>query len=459
MLEKYPEPRYYNQSNHVWRFPGGKRIELGYLDNDKDVFRYQGAEIDGFFPDELTQFPRDWYLYLFSRIRTTRRNQRMRVLATTNPGGENEAWVKERWGPWLDKRHPRPARSGEIRWFRRVESASTYAEEEVPASHDSVGCECRNPKHSHAWSRTFIRAGVKDNPFVGGEYVRNLDMLPEPHRSQLRDGDWNVGSKDSEWQVIPTRWIELAQDRWRQRATAWLDAVPTDRRDDLRLPPVGSRPYTDDELALARPPDQVMTGYGLDVARGGNDWTVHVPEYVDFYAWPIKHPGADTPDGLVIAEQVASIGITHNHVLPDGVPVNVDIVGVGSSPFDILRANGFNVHGLNGGAGSDKKDKSGVPFANKRAEWYWSLREELDPNSGANLALPPHPEVLPDLAASRWRVLGGKITIEPKDEIKKRIGRSPDVGDTIVYAHARDAGAGTAVVGFYSMFAEQVRQG
>jgi hypothetical protein len=447
MLEKYPSPQHYNQANHVWRFPGGKRIDLGYLDNEKDVFRYQGAEIDGFFPDELTQFPRDWYLYIFSRIRTTRPGQRTRAFATTNPGGENEAWVKERWGPWLDNRHPNPAQSGEVRWYRRVLAKTDYSEEEVPVGHDSVGCQCADPDHLHAWSRTFIRAGISDNPFIGIEYRRNLDMLPEPYRSQLKRGDWNIGTRDSVWQVIPTAWIIAAQERWKKRAALWCPEIAEKLARGVAI--------SDDEWAAVRPPaDIAMSGYGLDVARGGIDWTVHVPEYVDWYAWPLKYPGTETPDGLVIAEQVASIGIVHRHPMPDRVEIKIDIVGVGSSPYDILRANRFNVIPMNGGAGSEGKDKSGMPFANKRAEWYWTMREDLDPTSGADVCLPPHPEVLGDLAAPRWKPVGGKIQIEPKDDIKKRIGRSPDVGDTIVNAHGRGSMTdGSAVLGFYKSFA------
>lgn len=433
MLERYPDPRYYNQSAHIWRFKRGQRIELGYLDNDKDVLKYQGAEIDGLFPDELTQFPRDWYLYLFSRIRTTKPGQRKRVLATTNPGGENEAWVKERWAAWLDDSHPRPAQSGEVRWFRRVESTADYAEEEVPADHPAVAA-------GQAWSRTFIRAGIKDNPAISRDYQRNLDMLPEPYRSQLKRGDWNIGSRDSDWQVIPTEWIRMANARWRKRAASWLPPLPDGRM------------YNDQELSAARPPAEMKaTGHGIDVARGGADWTVHVTEYVDFYAWPLKYPGAATPDGFVIVEQLATMSVKHRHTLPDDVPVKIDIVGVGSSPADIAKQNGFNVVGLNGGAGSTAKDKSGLQFANKRAEWYWSLREDLDPNSGAELCLPPHPEVMGDLAAPRYKVLGGKIQVEPKEDIRKRIGRSTDVGDTIVYAHAQE-------IGEYTGFFEYIRQ-
>ena len=53
----------------------------------------------------------------------------------------------------------------------------------------------------------------------------------------------------------------------------------------------------------------------------------------------------------------------------------------------------------------------------------------------STLALPDDPELLGDLTAPKWReVAGGKILIEPKTDIKKRLGRSTDVGDAVVQA-------------------------
>jgi hypothetical protein len=41
-----------------------------------------------------------------------------------------------------------------------------------------------------------------------------------------------------------------------------------------------------------------------------------------------------------------------------------------------------------------------------------------------------------DLTAPHWRVMsGGKILIESKDEIRKRLGRSTDDGDAVVQAY------------------------
>ena len=63
------------------------------------------------------------------------------------------------------------------------------------------------------------------------------------------------------------------------------------------------------------------------------------------------------------------------------------------------------------------------------------MRELLDPESGANVMLPPTDNLTGDLCAPTWGVTSsGKIKLESKDDIKKRIGRSTDHGDTVVQA-------------------------
>ena len=69
---------------------------------------------------------------------------------------------------------------------------------------------------------------------------------------------------------------------------------------------------------------------------------------------------------------------------------------------------------------------------NLRAEMYWRLRLALDPEQGATLALPPGQELLRDLCAARYEIqTGGIVKIEDKKDIKKRLGRSPDLADAV----------------------------
>ena len=91
---------------------------------------------------------------------------------------------------------------------------------------------------------------------------------------------------------------------------------------------------------------------------------------------------------------------------------------------------------LNGAAASQGRTKSGnLKFANRRAEFYWRMREALDPEADVPLALPPDPEITADLTAARWSLKSNGIVIEPKADIKKRIGRSPDKGEACIYAN------------------------
>ena len=123
----------------------------------------------------------------------------------------------------------------------------------------------------------------------------------------------------------------------------------------------------------------------------------------------------------------------------------VDVIGIGAGVLDRLREQGCRAEPFNASAGTSNKDASGeLGFpATRSAEW-WLLRELLDPSRGADVALPPDDLLLGDLTAAKWRVLsGGKIQVESKDDIRKRIGRSTDDGDAVVQAFwEEDSGAG-----------------
>jgi hypothetical protein len=51
-----------------------------------------------------------------------------------------------------------------------------------------------------------------------------------------------------------------------------------------------------------------------------------------------------------------------------------------------------------------------------------------------NVALPPNPELLADLTAPKWSYAGGAVKVEPKADIIKRLGRSPDLSDATAYS-------------------------
>lgn len=101
-LELYPqvvEGAQYNQTEKVWTFPSGAKVEFGYLQHDNDRLKYRGRAWNYIGFDELTLWPTDvCYLYLFSRCRSTDRSLPRYIRATTNPDGPGQKWVMTRWG-------------------------------------------------------------------------------------------------------------------------------------------------------------------------------------------------------------------------------------------------------------------------------------------------------------------------------------------------------------------------
>jgi len=175
-------------------------------------------------------------------------------------------------------------------------------------------------------------------------------------------------------------------------------------------------------------PPVPLSAMGIDVARGGEDQTVISKRYGNWFAPLDVHPGSATSDGQSVARLVME-------QIENGVVPAIDVIGVGSAAYDIMVLEGINVEPVNFAEGSDEYDKSGqLGFMNKRAECYWRLRELLDPANEEKVALPQDRELRADLCAARWKMSTRGIQIESKDDIRKRLGRSPDRADAIVLA-------------------------
>jgi hypothetical protein len=99
----------------------------------------------------------------------------------------------------------------------------------------------------------------------------------------------------------------------------------------------------------------------------------------------------------------------------------------------------------------NKHDYTGeLTFANMRAFCHWMLRDYLNPQFGMNLALPPDDELTQEITEPQWSTRSnGDIIIEPKDDIKERLGRSPDKLDSLllsIYGDFRPKPSGVTMV-------------
>lgn len=89
----------YHKTDHVFTAPSGAKLELAYLENESDRFKYRGRTWNYIGWEELTLWPTDVpYLYLMTRCRSTDRTLPRYIRATTNPDGPGQLWVMQRWG-------------------------------------------------------------------------------------------------------------------------------------------------------------------------------------------------------------------------------------------------------------------------------------------------------------------------------------------------------------------------
>ncbi len=376
----------------VWRTrrPDGTKIqiEFGSFPHPGDEVKYQGRDHDLLVFDEAQNMRERAVRFLLGWLRTVDPEQRCRAIFTFNPPTDAIGqWLISFFGPWLDRAHRNPAKPGELRWYTTIDGQDKECVSEEPFEHKG--------KTVKPQSRTFIPSRVTDNPYLAGtDYERQLMSLPEPLRSQMLEGDFVAGMEDDPWQVIPTSWVEESMNRWKKP-----DKLPE------------------------------MESLGADIAMGGRDQTILIPRHLGmWFDECVVYPGIECTSGPTVAGFIVA-------KVRNGAVVHIDLFGVGAKPYGHLMEMGLQVIGVNVGDPSGGTDSSGrMRFKNLRSQLWWNAREALDPDNNTGIALPPDRRLLADLTAATWKPVGPIIQVASSEEIKLKIGRSPDFGSAFVLA-------------------------
>jgi hypothetical protein len=252
-----------------------------------------------------------------------------------------------------------------------------------------------------AKSRTFIRGYLSENiDLAETGYDATRAAAPAELRAAYRAGDFDAALRDRPGQLIPTAWVRAAQERWSPR------------------PPAGVP----------------MCTMGVDCSGGGNDPLVIAMRHDGWFAPMVAVAGKELP---VERTGAVSAGIVVSH-RKDNALVVVDLGGgYGGSLFERLKENGLECKGYKGAEGSSRRTKDRkLGFANVRSESWWRFREALDPDQdgGSPIALPDDPMLVADLTSPTFEVASRGITVERKEDVIERLGRSTDRGDAVIMA-------------------------
>lgn len=267
----------------LWEFPTADpsrpaTLQFGYAQTHADVKRYQGAEFQYVFVDELTHFEERTYRYLFSRLRGPAGPCMVCGHETSQPAGEPRQH---------DEGHDHCACGHEHTPFEVCAGPSESGHGVCGCSdYRPTGCECvtavldreavdqlgkplfvpaedgttladvplrmrsgSNPGGvGHEWVRTrfvnaetkepgavFVPAKLTDNPSLDRKaYRKGLGLLTEVERRRLEEGDWDVADEGDLFDRASFRIVDEApaECRWlRYWDMAATVPSPTKRND------------------------------------------------------------------------------------------------------------------------------------------------------------------------------------------------------------------------------------
>lgn len=178
--------------------------------------------------------------------------------------------------------------------------------------------------------------------------------------------------------------------------------------------------------AMARelPPESyrwAQARLGVDVARFGDDRTVIFPRQGRraFNPQVLRH-GRDS----AVSTDIATAVLAKRAEFQTQATIMDATGGWAAGARDVLVAADPNHPPVNVQFHTQGFD---ARYKNRRAEMWFQLAEWV--KSGG--WLPKIPELVGELSAPTYTFVNGKFQLEPKDQIKARLGRSPDLADAL----------------------------
>lgn len=232
----------------------------------------------------------------------------------------------------------------------------------------------------------FIKALIKDNPMISPTYESDLRKIfknrPDIVKA-LIEGSWDDFEGFS----------NVIQGKWAKYMFTNQNVTPGEKR-----------------------------VVACDVARGGDDQNV-------IYGFRgFRQTDEDIFGGDKRTYETAARCLAMANTI-DANTIAIGAAGVGAGVADeaekLCKNTGIKVLRFIESSASDQPDR----YYNTRAEAYWEGGKLM---ADMQVAAKFDAELFDDLTTAEWENRGGRILIEDKKDIKKRLGRSPDKGDAFL---------------------------
>jgi hypothetical protein len=228
-------------------------------------------------------------------------------------------------------------------------------------------------------------------------------------------------------QLIDPQWVEDQAESWGRDNPLFIAKIlaefPKDAKDAVVRGSDVARCRIARELPYG-PGELLPVELGVDVGGGGDDTVIRERcGPVAGREWVLN---TDRPEliGPAVIEAIKETGAT---------ACKVDAIGVGAGLIGELR-NSAEIVGCKIVGVKASNSPSRSEFANTRAEYWWMARELSERGEWdlSNLK----DDTVAQLLNPRYSInLSGKILIEKKEDIKDRLGRSPDNAEALILAY------------------------
>lgn len=317
--------------------------------------------------------------------------------------------------------------------YDAVEGSLTGGTAKVLEISTTDGADQQTPfaKH-HTKERTqwkTIHFSGFDSPFVNADNFKHLNPKTcqelKKYGKSFNKQEWPDELK-SKIQITDEDWIKDKEITWLKTRKDLWDTKVCGELSDITMHNIIPLSWVESAINAEVTVMETVGTYGVDVGAGGDPSVVikRLDKKVLFvYAW-VDNDTMSTTGEIIRLRNDTGI-------------VKIDMIGVGHGPYNRLAELGVPVIGV------DSRNKPSpefeLEFINLRAQMWWHLRDLFmkQYQHGNTISIPDDEEMIEELTTVAYKTASnGKIKVEDKEEVKKRLGRSTNKADALVYCFA-----------------------